>query len=151
LNIIIIFISAVLIYHIIKEVNTKYIVIEPFEVPESLTKDGLTGRVIANKLLDQIDSIRTTAKDTKSLPFITNCTQSEIDIEVPGAGISISTISKIIGKTLNMEPIKIVGEVYIISNKTFITTRVSGKPYFTTSAELQALDSAMNNIFTNNN
>ena len=44
-------------YVIYHESKREVVIIEPFEVPEQLSKQGLTGRTFANKLMDQMEII----------------------------------------------------------------------------------------------
>ena len=59
-----------LVYLIYKEFKKPRVVVEPFEVPESLANDGYTGQVLAIKFLDQCNYIidRATAPGPKTSP-----------------------------------------------------------------------------------
>jgi hypothetical protein len=54
-------ISALLIFLAYREYHKEEFIIEPFEVPEYLQKNGLTGKAIAYKITDKINYIKQVA------------------------------------------------------------------------------------------
>ena len=61
-NIIVLMLGLLFLLVAYQKFTTDYVLIEPFEIPESLQKQGYTGRVMANKLIDEINTIKAIAK-----------------------------------------------------------------------------------------
>ena len=151
LLLIVIIVSFIIIVY--RELKTVTVLIEPFDVPKELEEKGYNGRVIVNKLKDQLNRINTESRfnltlDTlfssgnenqnNEIPRIedrnTSCTftlawlqAEQLKVEIPGVGISLQAIIQYIRKVFNVEPALIKGEVAIRKNQIFITTRVGEK------------------------
>ncbi|MFT2011472.1 tetratricopeptide repeat protein [Pontibacter sp. 13R65] len=130
----------------IKETLTEYILIEPFEVPDNFIETGLNGRVLANKIVDKIDLVRSASAYSNIFHLVPNWSNAEIEVDVPGAGISINKLFRLIKSSLGKEQVRITGEIYTIGENTFITARVSGKSSFTKKLNLESLDSTVFDI-----
>ena len=73
--------------------NKDVVIIEPFEVPKSLSENGYKGRVIVNKLMDQLNHIRITASsEVEDRQFSAAWLEESSDFELPGAGVSIKAV-----------------------------------------------------------
>lgn len=124
--------------------------VEPFEVPQELEKQGYTGRAIANKLIDQINLIRAIAPSPMAreagsslqAPIPSTSPDSPI-ITVQGVGISPHALSRYIKELFGQDQAPIIGEVFFQSNQLYVTVRVRGKLAKTIPAELKNLDGAL--------
>ncbi|CAB5150715.1 hypothetical protein D3OALGA1CA_4405 [Olavius algarvensis associated proteobacterium Delta 3] len=65
LILIICILSIIIVY---RELKTPYVIFEPFQVPEEIEKQGLTGRAVASKLIDQIVVMRANPETTMFAP-----------------------------------------------------------------------------------
>ena len=116
------------------------LLIEPFEVPEELVKQGYNGRAIVNKLGDQLNFIAThsnavvTIAPRFSSTFFSQNNQeqrsrivasqrieipsqtAQLDIQIPVAGISLNSIIQYVKRWRKHEPTSVIGE--IIEQKT---------------------------------
>lgn len=122
--------------------------IEPFEVTRDLENQGYSGRVVANKLIDQLNEIGEKSKEkvtriytyssrigrTKQTAFIEpsefipgGSDTKQIDMEIPGARISVNSVSQFIKRFFGKKLITVAGEVVNQDNKLFVTTRVNEK------------------------
>jgi tetratricopeptide (TPR) repeat protein len=120
------------------------VLIEPFEVPIDLEKKGYTSKAIANKLLDQVDMIRTKATTRmERRRFSPLWYQSLPSISVPGAGISVQSIVRYMREFFGQESIRIVGEVVSESNELCLTIRIRGKPAKEICKEPEELNSIL--------
>lgn len=143
-NIIIIIFGIVIFYLSFQELNADYVIIEYFDVPQSLEEKGYSGRVIAKKLMDQINHIETDAKSKmESQLFIPIWAQTELEIEVTGTDISLSSALRYVKNFLGRESTRISGEVIFHKELLELTTRVSKKPSKTVFGELTNLDSLL--------
>lgn len=145
-----------------KEIVKDVVIIEPFEVPEQFKKDGYTGKVITNKLIDKIHDIThmttesykpVTSKSkpdkTPSLMAGTNFETLESqmksfpEMQVPGFGISLSSfVNYIKWEFSRNKPTTITGEIMIDDQAVYLTTRISGESNYTSPP----FDFALNNL-----
>jgi tetratricopeptide (TPR) repeat protein len=119
------------------EIRTDIFIIEPFEVPSDLAAQGLTGRAVVNKLVDEMNLIIQKAnanpqRETfSSITVGTEETLDNIDIPgVPGAQASLKALSDYIKKSLfNRQSTRVKGEIFKKDNKLYLTIRIVGKPH----------------------
>lgn len=136
--------ACFIIIYMYKDLTTRLVIIEPLEVPEEYATKGLTGRVMAKKLQDKIEAITSAQKsEYKPDKFLTANSLTNIDIEVPGSGVSLDVISKLIRKFYNLEPTKITGEIFKINNIDYVTMRVTGEPAITLAINDRNMDSTL--------
>ncbi len=132
MNLVIIAFMLTFFVYVYQELKSKTIIIEPFEVPDELSRMGYNGRVLAQKLLDKINYIvRESNVSLAKNKFSTARNQSPLDLEISGGGISLRISSHAIKhlfggytKTFASEVILLEDTLKILK----ITTRVSGEP-----------------------
>lgn len=137
-----------------KEINTKTIIIEPFEVPDELSKSGYTGKAVANQLLDRLNLIQKEVENhSKAALFIKNnlsmFTTFPIileyeKIEIPGTGLNFNSIINFIRQIIKKEPVVLKGELLInesnsilLKNKITLSVRVSDYPAYNIANTLE--------------
>jgi tetratricopeptide (TPR) repeat protein len=78
--------------------TSRNVVIEPFDAPLSLAAGGVTGKVVANGLLDELTRLRrgTHVTDYVSNRALQNAWSGEVQFAVPEAGISIGELSRLL-------------------------------------------------------
>ncbi len=137
---IVIFVVGLIIY---RELNKDTIIIEPFQVPLDLEKQNITGQAIVNKLIDQIENIKTKA-DTAYKKFDVSLAIYDFPLEIviPGSGISLKSLLQNVKNFLGRKQTRITGEV-VLNKKLYLTIRVQGEPSKTFSGELEDLDNIM--------
>ncbi len=128
------------IFFISHELSKNVILIEHFEVPEELEKQGYTSRVIINKLIDKINLIGTTIaeRDWKKdgtygidevKEVIAAWSEQQIELEIPGGGISLNSIIQYIRKSfIKKRTHTVFGEATTEkkNNLIYMTIRVNG-------------------------
>lgn len=115
--------------------------IEAFAVPSDLADRGLTGQVVAKKLLDRIAEIDRGSTTVRAANSFANNWGKDIKVEVPETGISIGEISHWIHDRFG-HATRIDGEVFHTSAGITVSVRVGNDPAIETSgaeAELPAL------------
>jgi tetratricopeptide (TPR) repeat protein len=115
--------------------------IEAFGVPADLADRGLTGQVVAKKLLDRIAEIDRGSTTVRAANSFANNWGKDIKVEVPETGISIGEISHWIHDRFG-HATRVDGEVYHTSAGITVSVRVGNDPVIETSgteAELPAL------------
>lgn len=136
-----IFVIGFLIY---KELNKDTVMIEPFQVPLDLEKQNITGQALVNKLLDQIEVIKEKADTSyKNLDFKPVFFDSQLEIVIPGSGISLKSLLQNVKNFIGKKQTRISGEILLNSGKLFLTVRVLGEPSRTFSGDLSELDKLM--------
>ena len=131
------------------------LLIEPFDVPEALGKEGYPGRVIANKLRDKLVIIQETSESFAPTPkkpaergqrqnkFTPSWSQTSLDLKVPGAGISITSLIEYVASFFGRSPKTISGEIIANGDTLRITTRLSGRFAGTRMAQKKNLESLL--------
>lgn len=133
-----IFVIGLLIY---KELNKETVIIEPFQVPTDLEKQNITGQAIVNKLLDQIEIINANADTAyKKLDVKPVLFDSQLEIVIPGSGISLKSLLQNVKNFLGKKQTRISGEVVLNNQILYLTIRVFGEPSKTFSGSLNELD-----------
>jgi tetratricopeptide (TPR) repeat protein len=77
-------------------VESRSVVIDPFDAPPSLAADGLSGKVLAAGLLDVLTRIQAATRSNAEHRNLSNAWTSDIAIEVPETGISIGQLERIL-------------------------------------------------------
>ncbi len=71
---------------------SRQVVVEPFEAPPALAARGLSGKVVAEGLLDKLTQLQAATRSTAQKRNLSNAWTSEIRIEAPGTGVSVGEI-----------------------------------------------------------
>jgi tetratricopeptide (TPR) repeat protein len=77
-------------------VDSRSVVIDPFDAPPSLEADGLNGKVLAAGMLDVLTRIQAASRGAIEHRNLSNAWTSEISIEVPETGISIGQLERVL-------------------------------------------------------
>jgi tetratricopeptide (TPR) repeat protein len=91
--------------------HSKGLLIEPFSVPPELAARGMTGEVIAAKLLDQLSTIE--AQNLGQRPpatFANNWEQRDLKLEIPETGVSLSELDRFLRQKLGGDT-HVTGEI----------------------------------------
>jgi tetratricopeptide (TPR) repeat protein len=98
------------------------LVIEPFSVPPDLAARGLTGQVVASKLLDRLVLMQQQTDSQRDPATFTNYWGDDIKVEIPSTGVSISELERYLREKLG-HPTHITGEIVHDENSLTITAR----------------------------
>jgi tetratricopeptide (TPR) repeat protein len=130
-----------IVVHAIYELFRYDIVINPFDMPFKLSRQGYTGTVVAYRLQDDMAAVRQEIERSSMLESnqvaaiqLTEL-QKKPEIDVPSLGLSLkSTISQL-RKILRIAPRRISGDMVVRGEKLYLTLRISGKLAFETSGD----------------
>lgn len=75
------------------------VVVDEFESPPSQAQNGLSGTVVAGKVLDELLKIQDSTKFSAAQQKIEDAWSNSIEIKVPEAGISLSQINNALHRT----------------------------------------------------
>jgi tetratricopeptide (TPR) repeat protein len=121
--------------------NDKGLVVESFSVPPDLANRGLTGDVIAAKLLDKLSSLQSQTISSRAPSSYANNWGGDIKLQIPDTGVSIGEFNRSLHTLLGHQT-RITGEVYRTPAGLSVTARAGSdtSPTFTGSdADLDKL------------
>ncbi|MEJ0028185.1 MAG: hypothetical protein WDN01_19325 [Rhizomicrobium sp.] len=121
--------------------HDKGLVIEAFSVPPDLADRGLTGEVVAGKVLDRLTALQAQTVSNRAASSYVNNWGTDIKVQIPETGVSIGELYRYMAQWLGHET-HIAGEIYRDDKELSVTARVGGQPATTiqgTDAELDTL------------
>jgi tetratricopeptide (TPR) repeat protein len=102
------------------------LVIEAFSVPPDMDQRGLTGQVVAAKLLDRLSSLQAQTTSNRRASSYANNWGDDIKVQIPDTGVSIGELNRYLRAWLGHET-HISGEIYRTSAGIAVTTRVGSE------------------------
>jgi len=103
------------------------LVIETFSVPSDLAARGLTGEVVATKMLDHLSYLQTQTVSIRAASSYANNWGDDIKVQIPDTGISIGELNQYLRTWLGNET-HIAGAVYHTSKGIAVTARAGSSP-----------------------
>jgi hypothetical protein len=77
-------------------VKSRVVVIDPFDSPPSLVARGVTGKIVASGLLDELSRLQDATRSSAAARGLTGAWTNNIKLDVPETGLSISDISRLL-------------------------------------------------------
>lgn len=95
------------------ELKKEVILVEPFGVSEDLRRQGYDGKVIADRLIDQLTYIARISriKPDECLNFVQSSRHKQIKLEVLGTGITLSTLTQTLRELIGTEVPSVSGDL----------------------------------------
>jgi tetratricopeptide (TPR) repeat protein len=87
------------------------LVIDAFAVPPAMADKGLSGQVVASKLLDRLTFLQSETTSTRAASSFANDWTNDIKVEIPDTGISLGEVVRYLHNTLGQE-MHLSGEMY---------------------------------------
>ncbi|MEJ1967129.1 MAG: hypothetical protein WDN03_00620 [Rhizomicrobium sp.] len=115
------------------------LVIEAFSVPPDLANRGLTGEVVAGKVLDRLSALQEQTQSNRAASSYVNNWGNDIKVQIPETGVSIGQLYRYLAAWLGNET-HISGEIYRDAVGLAVTARVGGQPGETLHGNDAALD-----------
>jgi hypothetical protein len=103
------------------------LVIRSFEVPAALAARGLSGQVIANKLLDRLTVMQGQTDSSRAASSFANDWTNDIKVEIPDTGISLGDAVRFLDGWLGHE-MHLSGELYETPSGIALTVRMDNDP-----------------------
>lgn len=91
-------VGAVLIVMLADAINSRSVVLELFNAPPALASRGLSGNVVAAKVLDALTRLQAATRANAAQRNLTNAWTGDIKADVPETGISISDMVRMLKK-----------------------------------------------------
>jgi tetratricopeptide (TPR) repeat protein len=76
--------------------QSQSVIVEPFDAPPALATRGLTGKVIAGALLDELTKLQARTHGSAERRSLSNAWTGDIKIQVPQTGVSIGEIDRLL-------------------------------------------------------
>jgi tetratricopeptide (TPR) repeat protein len=103
------------------------LVIESFNVPAPMAEKGLTGSVIANKLLDRLTVMQSETDSSRAPSSFANDWTNDIKVEIPDTGISLGQVVRFLDNWLGHQ-MHLSGELYETPSGLALTVRMDNDP-----------------------
>ena len=75
---------------------SRSVIVEPFDAPPSLAARGVTGKVVAGGLLDELTRLQSATRSSAAKRNLSNAWTGDIKVEVPKTGVSIGEIQSLL-------------------------------------------------------
>lgn len=121
------------------------LVIKALNVPPELATRGLTGEVLAAKLLDRLAEIDSTARSFRAAETFRNDWGSDIQVEIPQTGVSIGELDRTLRQWLGNRT-EIGGEVVIRDQALALTVRVGAEGTVTATGQEAEVDALLQRL-----
>ena len=76
--------------------NSRNVVVEPFDTPPVLAAGGVTGKVVASGLLDELTRLQNATRSSRQKRDLSNAWANEVTLSVPETGLSLGEISHVL-------------------------------------------------------
>jgi tetratricopeptide (TPR) repeat protein len=76
--------------------TTNSVVVEAFDTPPALLARGLSGKVVAGGLLDELTRLQAATRSSAAKRHLSNAWTNEIKVEVPETGMALSEIERMV-------------------------------------------------------
>jgi tetratricopeptide (TPR) repeat protein len=106
------------------------LVIRSIAVPPSMASQGLTGEVVASKLLDRLTTMQNSTASVRAASTFANDWANDIKVEIPDTGVSLGEAMRYLRNTLGHE-IHLSGEIVDTANGIALTLRLDDRPGLT--------------------
>ena len=117
------------------------LVIEAFAVPPDLAARGLTGQVIATRMLDNLSTLQAQTNSSRAPGSFASNWGNDIKVEIPETGVSIGEVNRYLRQLLGHET-HITGEVAHEGAGLTIAARAGAEP----AAQFSGAESDLNGL-----
>jgi len=113
---------------------SRRVVIEPFDAPPALAARGLTGKVVATGVLDELSRLQDATRSTAAARTLSSAWASDIKLEVPETGVSLGELSRLLRARFGHD-VHVDGDLFeAAAGGLALTVRGNGVPAKTFSA-----------------
>lgn len=132
---------ALIIAVVVRASRSDALVVQSFEVPAALQARGLTGKVVAIKVLDKLAAMQEQTQSIRAASTYANNWEDELSIDIPNTGTTTDDIWKLLQGWLGKET-RISGEVAETGQGLALTVRVgtsAGQTFVSQDGDLATL------------
>ncbi|HEY1615923.1 MAG TPA: hypothetical protein VGF97_19785, partial [Rhizomicrobium sp.] len=120
------------------------LIIESFSVPPDMLQKGLSGEVIAGKVLDLLQTFQRQTQSSRAATSYANDWGNDIKVQIPNTGVSVGELNRYLHQWLGHET-HISGEVYRTATGLALNARVGTEPGQTFAGKEAAFDNLVRN------
>jgi hypothetical protein len=77
-------------------VNSHSVIVEPFDAPPAMAASGLSGKVVASGLLDELTRLQAATRSAAAKRHLDDDWTGDIKVDIPDTGISIGEIGRLL-------------------------------------------------------
>jgi len=117
------------------------LVIQAFSVPPDLAARGMTGEVVAGRMLDRLSDLQAQTESMRNPGSYTNNWGNDIKVQIPDTGVSVGEFNRYLHQWLGHET-NITGDVVRTANGLTVTARAgsdAGDSFTGPEADLDSL------------
>jgi hypothetical protein len=117
------------------------LVIQAFSVPPDLAARGMTGEVVAGRMLDRLSAMQAQTESMRAASSYTNNWGDDIKVQIPDTGVSVGEFNRYLHQWLGHQT-RISGDVVRTGNKLTVTARAgadAAKSFEGADADLDSL------------
>ncbi|MDB5432244.1 MAG: hypothetical protein JWP35_3360 [Caulobacter sp.] len=103
------------------------LVVHPFSVPPDMAAKGVTGQVVAARLLDKLEEMDAATNSYRASATYANNWNGDIKIQIPETGVSVGELQRLLVEWLGHQT-AITGEVFRTPKGLVLTARTGAKP-----------------------
>ena len=89
-------IAVVLAVAVRDSLSSRSVIVEPFDAPPALATRGISGKVVASALLDQLSKLQAASRASANRLSLANAWTGDIKVQVPSTGVSIGDIDRLL-------------------------------------------------------
>ncbi len=115
------------------------LVIDPINVPASLAEKGLSGQVVANKLLDRLTVMQRETDSSRAASTFANDWTHDITVQIPDTGVSLGQAVRFLNGWLGHQT-HLSGDLYQTPSGAALTVRIGTEPGTTFDSKTGDLD-----------
>ncbi|MGD0189980.1 MAG: hypothetical protein ABSD74_04485 [Rhizomicrobium sp.] len=117
-------------------------VIEAFSVPPDMAARGITGEVVASKLLDRLSFLQAQTDSTRAASSYAGNWGDDIKVQIPDTGISLGELNRFLHGWLGHET-RITGDIYRTADGIAVTARAGDQTSPTFAGRDSELDTLL--------
>lgn len=141
--IILLFLFAVLL--VLDGITSRSLVVEEFDTAKAFSEQGLSGEIVASKLLDRIDKLQRLTHSTRPAVTYANQWEEDIKLEIPQTGTNVGEIRRLVRRWLGREA-RIGGELLGSAQALELTVRMTGAAAVTAKGTGAELDKVLDEV-----
>lgn len=106
------------------ELSKDTVVVEPISTPRDLAQRGYSDEIVARRLIDELAQIREKASTRKNdIDPVVLPDSSQLDLHIPGAPMSFSSIVRFVKETFGVAGLEISGEINLDGDQLHLRLR----------------------------
>jgi tetratricopeptide (TPR) repeat protein len=118
------------------------LIIDAINVPQAMAERGLSGPVVANKLLDKLTQMQNETQSTRAASTYANDWTNDIKVQIPDTGVSLGQVVRFLNDKLGHQ-MHLSGDLYETTGGIALTTRIDGDPGQTFTGKAGDLDTVV--------